>query len=216
MITKLPNPDQLPPPEPFQSASILKRNWILFWSYIRITSLVVGGGYAIIAAAQEEFVTKRKWLTDDDVLEMITITQTVPGILACNSAICIGWRIGGWSGALAALTGSVLPSLVIIMLIAAGVDCIHSTLETPAVQGAFLGVIACIVGMVASTALKLRKKAVKGVFGWCIVIGCLTGMTVFKISPAWLIVVAIIAGLVKLVVASILKSHHLQPEDKAP
>ena len=76
--------------EAFRQESLLKRNWILFWSYIKITSLVLGGGYAIIAAAQEEFVRRRGWLTDDDVVEMITITQTVPGILACNSAIYVG------------------------------------------------------------------------------------------------------------------------------
>ena len=79
-----------PLPAPYQEIPALKRNWILFWSFIKITSLVIGGGYAIIAAAQDDFVTRRKWLTEDDVLEMITITQTVPAILSCNAAIYIG------------------------------------------------------------------------------------------------------------------------------
>lgn len=68
--------------EEFRRVSPFRRAWVLFWAYVRITSLVIGGGYAIIAAAQDEFVRRRKWLTEDDVLEMITITQTVPGILA--------------------------------------------------------------------------------------------------------------------------------------
>ncbi|MBQ9776731.1 MAG: chromate transporter, partial [Lentisphaeria bacterium] len=102
-----------------------RRSLIVFWSFIRITSLVIGGGYAIISAAQLEFVEKRKWLTDDDVLEMITITQTVPGILACNAAIYIGWRLAGLPGAVAGLLGAVIPSVVIITLIAAGMKSIE-------------------------------------------------------------------------------------------
>ena len=60
-----------------------KRDTALFWAYFKIAALVVGGGYAILAAAQREFVTRRQWLTEDDVVEMVTITQTVPGIIAC-------------------------------------------------------------------------------------------------------------------------------------
>ena len=145
--------------EAFRQESLLKRNWILFWSYIKITSLVLGGGYAIIAAAQEEFVRRRGWLTDDDGVEMITITQTVPGILACNSAIYVGWRI--------------------------------------------------------VTALKMRKKAVRNVFGWCVAIGCFVGLSVFRISPAWLIVAAIAAGLIKVGVGSALKKIHPEKGEAA-
>ena len=181
--------------EEFRHVSPLRRAWVLFWAYVRITSLVIGGGYAIIAAAQDEFVRRRKWLTEDDVLEMITITQTVPGILATNSAIYVGWRIGGYAGAFAAMIGSILPSLVIIILIAAGISSIQSTIDTPAVQGAFKGIIGCIVGMVIVTAVKMRKKAVRDWFGWCVGIGCLIGMVVFGLSPALLIVAAVAAGL---------------------
>lgn len=181
-------------PRHYSEISAWERSWVLFWSYIKITSLVIGGGYAIIAAAQEEFVRRRGWLTDDDVLEMITITQTVPGILACNSAIYIGWRINGLRGAFAALLGSILPSLVIIICIAAAISSVAEMIQNAYVQGAFRGVIACIVGMVIVTALKMRKKAVKGWFGWLIAAGCLIGMSVFGVNPAWLIVGAIVLG----------------------
>lgn len=185
------------PDSPFADVGVWKRSWILFWSYIKITSLVIGGGYAIIAAAQEEFVRRRRWLDDDDVLEMITVTQTVPGILACNSAIYIGWRLGGFFGALAALAGSVVPSLVIIVAIAAVISSVAELLGNPYVQGAFRGVIACIVGMVAVTALKMRKKAVKGAFGWLVAMGCLAGMSIVGSNPAWLILGSIALGLGK-------------------
>lgn len=194
----------------FSEISTWERSWVLFWSYIKITSLVIGGGYAIIAAAQEEFVHRRGWLTDDDVLEMITITQTVPGILACNSAIYIGWRINGLPGALAALLGAILPSLVIIVCIAAVISSVAEMIRNAYVQGAFRGVIACIVGMVIVTALKMRKKAVKGWFGWVIAAGCLVGMSVFGVNPAWLIVGAIVLGIVQVAVLRLGKREEAQ------
>ena len=173
-----------------------KRSLIVFWSFIKITSLVIGGGYAIIAAAQLEFVEKRKWLTDDDVIEMITITQTVPGILACNAAIYIGWRLAGLPGAIAGLLGAAIPSVVIISLIAAGMKSIEHMMQTPFVQGMFKGVIGSIVGMVIVTALKMRPRAVKGVFGWCIAIGTFLAMTVFGVRPSYIILSAIAAGII--------------------
>jgi len=185
------------PDSPLAQTTAWKRSWILFWAYIKITSLVIGGGYAIIAAAQEEFVRRRRWLNDDDVLEMITVTQTVPGILACNSAIYIGWRLGGFFGAAAALAGSVIPSLVIIIGVAATISSVAGIVENPYVQGAFRGIISCIVGMVLVTAFKMRKKAVKGAFGWLVAAGCLIGMIGLGANPAWLIVGSITLGLAK-------------------
>ena len=185
------------PDSPLAETSAWKRNWILFWAYIKITSLVIGGGYAIIAAAQEEFVRRRRWLNEDDMLEMITVTQTVPGILACNSAVYVGWRLGGFFGAVAALAGSAIPSLVIICAIAAVISSVAGMVANPYVQGAFRGVIACIVGMVAVTAFNMRKKAVKGVFGHLVAVGCLIGMSIAGVNPAWLILGAIGLGLLK-------------------
>ena len=169
--------------------------WVLFWSYIRITSFVLGGGYAIIAAAQEEFVRRRKWLTEDDVLEMITVTQTVPGILACNSAVYVGWKLGGIVGAVAALWGAILPSLVIIIAIAAVMSRARDFIQRPAVRGAFVGLIACIVGMVLATAIRMWKKVMKEPLAYVVAACSTVGLAVLKIKPAWLILAAIAVGI---------------------
>ena len=182
-------------PEAVRNISVWRVDWVLFWSYVRITALVLGGGYAIIAAAQEEFVRRRKWLTEDDVLEMITVTQTVPGILACNSAAYVGWKLGGLGGAVSALVGSALPSLVIIMCIAAAISKVRDVVELPAVRGAFAGVIACITGMVAATAARMWKKVMREPLSYVIAFGCLVGMSVFKTHPALLILGAIAIGI---------------------
>lgn len=187
--------DEFPPPAAVRDLSRWKISWILFWSYIRITSLVLGGGYAIIAAAQEEFVRRRKWLTEDDVLEMITVTQTVPGILACNSAVYVGWKLGGLAGAVAALAGAILPSLVIIVAIAAAISRVQDFISRPEVRGAFIGLIACIVGMVLATAVRLCKKVLCDPLAYVIAAGSLIGLSVFRIRPALLIAAAIVVGI---------------------
>ena len=190
-------------PEALRGLNRWRVAWVLFWSYIRITSLVLGGGYAIIAAAQEEFVRRRKWLTEDDVLEMITVTQTVPGILACNSAVYVGWKLGGLAGAVAALAGAVIPSLVIIIAIAAVMSRARDFIQKPAVRGAFIGLIACIVGMVLATAVRMWKKVMKEPFSY-VVAGCsLIGLAVFKFKPAWLILGAIAVGIAAQTVTAI-------------
>ena len=109
----------------------------------------------------------------------------------------------------------ILLAVLLLVLIAAGVDSIRHVIETPYVQGAFIGVIACIVGMGVVTALKMRKKAVRNVFGWCVAIGCFVGLSVFRISPAWLIVAAIAAGLIKVGVGSALKKIHPEKGEAA-
>lgn len=186
-------PEELPPA--VRSLSTLRVCAVLFWSYVRITSLVLGGGYAIIAAAQEEFVRRRRWLDDDDMLEMMTVTQTVPGILACNSAVYVGWRLGGVPGAVSALIGAILPSLVVIMAIAAGISRVREFVELPAVRGAFAGLIACIVGMVLATAVRMWKKVMKEPFAYVVAACSLIGLAVLKIKPAWLILGAVFFGI---------------------
>ncbi len=174
-----------------------QRCLVLLWEYCKISALVVGGGYAIISAAQEVFVRRYHWLDDDEILEMITVTQTVPGILAVNSAVYVGKRIGGVPGACAALIGASLPPFIIIVLVAAGLSGMREVIDSRYVQGAFKGVIGCITGMVIVTALNMRKKAVKGAFGRLVALGCFIGMAVFGFSPVFLILAAVGCGLGK-------------------
>ncbi len=177
-----------------QELSQLKICWILFYEFVAITSLVLGGGYAIIAAAEKVFVDKYHVLSEDEIPDMMAVVQSVPGILACNCAIYIGKRAGGWPGAMAALAGSVLPSLIIIMLLAAGASFLP--LDHPYVRGAFIGLISAIVAMVLVALWKLAVKVMKNnYFGVIVALGCFLGMFFWHISPAYLIVVAVGLGI---------------------
>ncbi len=173
-----------------------KRDTALFWAYFKIAALVVGGRYAILAAAQREFVTRRQGLTEDDVVEMVTITQTVPGIIACNTAAYIGWKIDGWRGAVSAVLGAILPSFVIILLIATGMSALSDFFSAPATRGAFTAVTSAVAAMVAVTGMKMRKKTIKNLDGAIIALICFSAITFFRLSPPVMIIFAVVAGIV--------------------
>lgn len=185
------SPEILSPPQ----------NWhldlILFLTFLKIASVTVGGGYAILAAAREEFVVRRKWLSDNDFTEMMTVIITVPGLIAVNSAIYLGWKLHRTTGAFSAAFGALLPSVTVIMLIAAGLSAITDFLKTPWVQGAFKGILCGIIAMIGLSAVKMGKNNLKSIFDWCVVILSIAGIAAFHWNPALLIACAIGAGILK-------------------
>ncbi|MBQ4315439.1 MAG: chromate transporter, partial [Lentisphaeria bacterium] len=92
--------------------------FLLFWTFAKIAALVVGGGLAMLPVIEETFVNRKKILTSDELLDMISLTQTVPGIIAVNSAVYVGWKVAGFFGAIFAVTGVILPSFLVILFIA--------------------------------------------------------------------------------------------------
>ncbi|MBR2374394.1 MAG: chromate transporter [Lentisphaeria bacterium] len=178
-----------------------EKNWrldlVLFLSFLKIASITVGGGYAILAAAREEFICRRRWLSDDDFSEMMTVIITVPGLLAINSAIYLGWKLHRFSGALTAALGALLPSVTVIMLIAAGLSAITGFLQNPFVQGAFKGILCGIIAMIGLTVIKMGKSNLKSIFDWCMILICILGIAAWHWNPAILIAGAIAAGILK-------------------
>jgi chromate transporter len=167
--------------------------WILFWEFAKITTVVIGGGYVILTAVEAEFVRRRRWLTGEEIVDMLAIAQTVPGIIACNGAVYIGSRLAGLPGAVAALFGTVLPPVAAILLIANGMKLLPA--GNPYIAGAFLGANACIVGMLIATAWRLAKQVIKGWFEIVIAAGSLIGIAVFGLNPGYLMLASIVPGI---------------------
>ena len=158
---------------------------ILFWGFFKIAALVVGGGYAIVPAAENEFIHRKKLLTEEELLDMMAIIQSLPGIIAGNAALYIGYRSAGIAGALAALLGVATPSTAIILLIAIFLRNIN--LNIPAVQGAFTGAQAAITGLIALTLLRMIRKNIKNSFTLIVAVAAAAAAIVFKVSPVWII-----------------------------
>ena len=167
---------------------------MLFWGFFKIAALVVGGGYAIVPAAENEFIHRKKLLNEEELLDMMAIIQSLPGIIAGNAALYIGYRAAGIIGALFALLGVATPSTLIILLIAIFLRNID--LNIPAVQGAFTGAQAAICGLITLTAIRMIRKTIKNSFTLILAVAAATATIVFKCSPVWVIVAGAILGII--------------------
>ena len=112
----------------------------------------------MLALIQREVVDRKGWIDEEEFLNMIALAQAAPGIIAVNSAIFIGWRIGGWKGVVGAVLGAVLPSFVIILLIAM---VFSEWKELPAVEAVFKGIRPAVVALIAAPLVKLARNAMK-------------------------------------------------------
>ena len=130
----------------------------LFWTYLKIGTFTLGGGYAMLPLIQREVVDRKGWIDEDEYLNMIALAQAAPGLIAVNSAIFIGWRVGGWRGVCGAVLGAVLPSFLIILTIAM---IFQDWKEIPAVEAAFKGIRPAVVALIAAPLFKLAKSAMK-------------------------------------------------------
>lgn len=167
--------------------------WDLFLTFCRIGGLTFGGGYAMLPLIQEEVVNKRKWATEEEVLDYYAVGQCTPGIIAVNTATFIGYKRKGVIGAVAATSGVVFPSLIIIMVIAAF---IKNFADLTIVQNAFSGIRVAVAVLVLNAIIKLWKSGVKDMTGIIIFFVTFIIGLCFNISPIYIVIAAIIVGIV--------------------
>ena len=169
-----------------------KRIRLLFWNFIKIALFVVGGGYAIILAAEEIFVRKLRWLKDGELLEMLTVIQAIPGLTAGNAAIYVGYRTAGQWGALAALVAVALPSYIIICLVSLGFGVIP--MENLYVQGAFIGVRTALSALTIVAIVRLWPKVIRGAIGLGAALFTIEAVYFYAVNPAILLGAGIAVG----------------------
>ena len=129
----------------------------LFWEWFKIALFVVGGGYAIIVVADEVFGRKRRWLREGELLEHLPIISSIPGLIAGNSAIYVGLKTNGRLGALVALAGVALPSILIFLGVSVGFASIPK--DNIWIDGAFLGLRSALNGVIAGTIWRTLFKS---------------------------------------------------------
>ena len=169
----------------------------LFLTFLKIGAFTFGGGYAMIPIIQKEIVEKRKWITDDDILEIIAIAESTPGPIAINSATFVGYRVAGFFGAFFSTLGVVLPSFVIILVIS---FVLREFQHIKAVQYAFNGIRAGVLALLFKALVAMYKKAPKGLVSY-IVIACSFLITAFfDINVLFVILGCAVFGLVSSVI----------------
>ena len=174
-----------------QTLSRGRRLLLLYCSFFRITALVVGGGLAMLPVIEEIFVVKHKLLTREELLDMTALTQTVPGIIAINSAVYIGMKIGGVPGAIAAAAGAVTPPFTVILIIASFFPRLDP--KNRYLLGVFAGIRAAVTGMILVTGCRMFRRTVKTKLEYAVVFLFFV-LAIMKVSPALLILAAVPFG----------------------
>ena len=128
----------------------------MFVTFLKIGAFTLGGGYAMIPLIQGEVVDKKHWIEEEEFLNMLALAQSAPGVMAVNAAIFIGYKMRGWKGVVATTLGSILPSFVIILLLAT-VFIHYRTL--PQVEAVFKGIRPAVVALIAAPLYKMAKSA---------------------------------------------------------
>ena len=136
----------------------MKRYWNLFLTMLKIGLFTFGGGYAMIALLENEFVSKKNRIPRDEFLDMVAIAESTPGPIAINAATYIGYKTLGVWGSVVATTAVCIPSFVIIYLISLFFD---AFLAVEWIANAFLGIRICVVYLIASAGLRLWKSMKK-------------------------------------------------------
>ena len=164
----------------------------LFWTYLKIGTFTIGGGYVMLSMIEREIVDRKGWIDREEFMNMIALAQAAPGLIAVNSAIFIGWRIGGWRGVIATVLGAVLPSFLIILAIAM---VFQSYKDLPAVEAIFKGIRPAVVALIAAP---LCRMAVSAKITWATAIIPIAGALLIwlgGLSPVWIIFVTVVATL---------------------
>ena len=140
---------------------------------------------------QREVVNRNGWIDEEEFLNMIALAQAAPGLIAVNSAIFIGWRVGGWRGVCGAVLGAVLPSFLIIL----GIAMVFSDWkELPAVEAVFKGIRPAVVALIAAPLVKMGKSAIGRQTAWPLLISLAAALLIWlgNVNPIWVIIATIV------------------------
>ncbi|ANQ51358.2 chromate transporter [Flammeovirga yaeyamensis] len=168
----------------------------LFFSFFKVGMFTFGGGYAMVPLLEKELIDKKKWLTNDELLEIMSIAQMTPGTIAINAATFVGYREKGLLGGIMTTIGVMAPSYLVITII---YHLFNTSFEHPIAQKAFLGARACIVALIGHSVWKMFKGSITEKFGLSIFLGASILLFVFNIHPILLIILGAVTGILMLV-----------------
>lgn len=172
----------------------MKKYLNLFWTFFKIGLFTFGGGYAMISIIHKEAVEKNNWINDEDMNNIIVVAESTPGPISVNSATFIGYKVGKIIGAIFAIIGLILPSLIIITLITIFLNYFKDNLV---ISYAFEGIRAAIIILIIEAIFKLSKPLNKNSFFYSLMIVSFTLNFFFNISAILLIFTGLILGLLK-------------------
>ena len=170
----------------------------LFLTFMKIGGFTFGGGYAMIPLIQRETVENKKWIGEDDILDIVALAESTPGPIAINAATFVGYKVGGFFGAFFATFGVILPSFVIILAISMVLERFR---ELKAVQYAFEGIRAGVLALILKALFGMYKKVKKSGLSYVIMALALLICAFFDVPVIIVILSCALTGLIYSLIA---------------
>ncbi|MGN0722768.1 MAG: chromate transporter [Treponema sp.] len=165
----------------------------LFLTFAKIGSFTFGGGIAMLPMLSTELVEKRKWITDDELLDYYAVGQSTPGIIAVNVATFSGYKKGGVFGGICATLGMIFPSVLIISILA---TLINSIDQFPLVQSALNGINVAVCALLCDASITFSKKSVKKAYQVVLLLISFALIYFFNIPSFVIILMAVFFGVI--------------------
>lgn len=164
----------------------------MFCSFLKIGTFTIGGGYAMLPLIEQEFVVRKGWVSKEEIVNILALSQSMPGVIAINASLFVGYKIGKIKGACIAAAGMVIPSFFIILLIAV----VFNQYRTVSViQEAFSGVRAGITALILFTAIRLARSIINCRSDFLIAAISFLLIALFEIHPIVVLLFSALTGL---------------------
>ena len=164
--------------------------WKIFLVFAKIGAFTIGGGIPMIAAIKSELV-RRKWLNDEDFLEIIALAQSAPGLFAANISILTGYKLRGTKGSIVATIGSCLPPFIIILMVAMFFTAFQ---ENEYVIRAFKGIRPVVVALIGVPMIDMIKATKMRWWSWVVVASSMILVCFLKVSPIYILICVIVVA----------------------
>lgn len=171
----------------------MKTFWALYLSFLKIGALMFGSGYTMLPLLTREIVEYRAWITQDELMDVFALSQSVPGVIAVNTAAFIGQKRGGWGGAAAAVLGVITAPIIAILLVS---TVLMQFWNNPIMVSAFNGVRVAVAAVITSAVISLIRSNVKNWIGIALCIAGFVIIALLHLSPVFVVLLAVVVGLV--------------------
>ncbi len=179
----------MPPPDPQPYFKRLRR---LAWVFFRTGATTFGGGYAMIPLIERDMVERERWLTHEEMFQMIAVSEATPGVISVNIATFVGHRVCGLPGGIAATFALAFPAFLVIVIIAL----FHSALRgNPWIASALAGIRAGAIALIATALVRMARRIEPTPVNLLVIAGAVLALGLFKASAILLILLGLLGGL---------------------
>lgn len=185
----------------------------LFMVFFKLGAFTVGGGIAMLPILQNSLIYEKKWFTEEEFVDAVAVCQGLPGVIAVNMATYVGYKKKGLAGSVVSTFAVVMPSFVMILIIA---KFLTSISENPYVQGAMAGFRAAALGLVVVAVIQLAPKVIRG--GWSTAAALLAFVliAVFNVNTAYVILFFVVLGVLVTIAGGKTAADAAEASDEGP